>query len=601
MGKKSLTKSTSKKKTTKKKTTAKSTSKKSVSANAKTQKSTSKKSTAKKKPTLKSLRKKDFGTWAPDTLYAPKPQTANFSAPPVIDTDDKKTAEKLKALLAKQFELSEKKKPAPKKTQKKKAASTTAKKKAAPKKTQKKKVSQAELLQKRFDTWQPEKPFRPDAGEADGQFAAPAFADEVDADNLRELLFREFDLSKVTPKPPTEPAEPAPAEAAGEPEKPDEPEPKAEEPPEAPIEAVQPAKAEEPEAPPAAEEPAEAAPAETTEPAAETEPPQETAEPEPEKEKAPEAAQPEEKPAPEAPKAEEKKAAEKPKPQTPEDSPLAKAPCKPSTPPPGGGGGEPPSPPPPSGPQDDGEPMGRGLKILIVCIAALFACIILASALNSSKYYIKAGEEGTEIWKGNFSPRGKDKIVSLKDVEPPKDMNGAVSKQAAYELPFDYYMTRAEKLSEKPGIPDFEAIRKELKKAKKYAITQKQLQRVENRLNHIEFTFLLYKADIAADQDLPAGYDKALNYLEEAKELAGTASQKNLVENRIQEINRALPGAEEGDDASQKPLPPPECPAKSGAAETEKPQPKKNKEKAEQPEADPKTKTDKPSKEEHLM
>ncbi len=599
MGKKSLTKSTSKKKSTKKKTTAKSTSKKSVSENAKTQKNTSQKSGGKKKPTLKSLRKKDFGAWTPDTMYTPEPETANFSAPPVIDTDDKATAKRLKALLAKQFELSEKKKAAPKKTQKKKTATPATKKKAAPKKSQKKKVSIEELLQKRFDAWQPDKPFKPEPEQTAGQFAAPAFADDVDPDKLRELLFREFDLSKVTPKPPPEPEVSAPAEAASEPEKPAEPKPV-----EVQTEASQPEEAAEPETAEAAaaEEPVEAAPAEQTEPAAETEQPQEPAEPEPEKEKAPEAAaETEKKSAPEAPKAEEKKAAEKPKPQKPEDSPLAKTPGKPSPPPPGGGGSEPPGPPPPSGPQDGREPMGSGLKILIICIAALFACIILASALNSSKYYIKAGKDGAEIWKGDFSPRGKDKVITLNGVEPPEDVNGAVSKQTAYELPFDYYMTRAEKLSEKPGIPDFEAIRKELKKAKKYAITRKQIQRVENRLNHIEFTFLLYKADIAADQDLPAGYDKALDYLEEAKELAVTASQKELVENRIQEINRAMSGSEEGDEASQKPLSPPECPAKSGAAETEKPQPQKNKEKAEQPAADPKTKPDKPSEEEHLM
>ncbi|MDZ7833903.1 MAG: hypothetical protein U5L07_19350 [Desulfobacterales bacterium] len=545
MGKKSLTKSTSKKKSTKKKTTAKSTSKKSVSENAKTQKNTSQKSGGKKKPTLKSLRKKDFGAWAPDTMYQPEPQTPNFSAPPAVEAGDKEMAEKLKTLLAKQFALSEKKKAAPKKTQKKKAAAGTAKKKAAPKKSQKKKISTAELLQKQFDAWTPKKPFKPDAAET-GQLSAPPFTDAVDAEKLKELLFREFDLSKVTPKPPPEPEKPAPAEAAAEPEKPAE-----AEAPEAAAEAAQPTKAAEPEKPeaPAAEEPMEAAPAEETQPAAETEKPQERAEPE--KEKAPEAAaEPEEKPAPEAPKAAEKKPAEKAKPQKPEDSPLAKPPGKPATPPPGGGGGEePPGPPPPSGPQHGDEPIGRGLKILIIGIAALFACIILASALNSSKYYIKAGKEGTEIWKGDFSPRGKEKVFALKEIEPPEDISGAVSKQTAYELPFNYYMTEAEKLSEKQGTPDFAAIREQLKKAKKYAITRKQIQRVEKR---------------------------------------------------IQGINRAMSGSKEGDKASQKPLPPPESPAKEKKSDIEKPAPEKKEKKAETPEK-PKTKSETPSEEEHLM
>ncbi len=570
MGKKSLTKSTSKKKSTKKKTTAKSTSKKSVSENAKTQKNTSQKS-GKKKPTSKSLRKKDFGTWAPDTMYQPEPQTPNFSAPPAVEAGDKETAEKLKTLLAKQFELSEKKKTAPKKPQKKKAAAGTAKKKAAPKKAQKKKISTAELHQKQFDAWTPEKLFKPDAKQT-GQFSATPFTDAVDAEKLKELLFREFDLSKVTPKPPPEPEEPAPAEAADE--------------------AAQPAEAAEPEKPdaPTPEEPMEAAPAEETEPAAETEKPQETAEPE--KEKTPEtatAAEPEEKPAAEAPKKEEKKPAEKAKPEKPEDSPLAKTPGKPSTPPAGGGGGEPPSPPPPSGPQAGDEPMGRGLKILIIGIAALFACIILASALNSSKYYIKAGEEGAEIWKGNFSPRGKEKVVALKEIEPPEDVSSAVSKQTAYELPFNYYMTEAEKLSDKPGTPDFAAIREELKKAKKYAITRKQIQQVKNRLNHIEFTFLLYKADMAADKGTAKGYDRALEHLEAARDKAAGESQAELVEKRIQAIKKAQSGSNNLAAQPESPADQPECPAK------------KEKPKTTEPEEKPKTKPDKPSEENHIL
>lgn len=544
MGKKSLTKSTSKKKTTKKKSTTKTTSKKTVSADSKAKKSTSKKTTAKKKPTLKALRKKDFGTWAPETRYAPEPQIGEFTAPPVIDTDDKKTADNLKALLTKQFELGEKKKAAPKKTQKKKAPATATQKKPAPKKTQKKAapkkktVSAEELIKKQFDTWQPDKLFTPEADKnAAPQFSAPAFADDVDADKLKELLSREFDLSKVTPKPP----------------------------------------------------------------------------PEPEKARAPEAAKAEEKPAAEAPKAEEKKeekkAAETPKAEKPskpaKGAAKAEEPKKPSPPPSGGGGGggEPPATPPPSGPQEPAEPVSNALKIAVICIAALFACLILASALNSSKYYIKATDKGTEIWKGDFSPRGKEKVISLKGVTPPEDTSSSpVSKQNAYTLPFNYFMTRAEKLSEKSGIPDFAAIREELKKARKYAVSQAQIKRVNDRLNHIEFTFLLYKADMAAEQATAEGDDKALKYLKEARELAASDSQAERVEKRILEITGAGSGSEKSETQPNTPSDKPECPcpATGGEAESEEPQ-STDKEEAEQTPSKPETKPGEASDENHVM
>jgi len=195
--------------------------------------------------------------------------------------------------------------------------------------------------------------------------------------------------------------------------------------------------------------------------------------------------------------------------------------------------------------------MSNGLKVLIICAAALFACLILASALNSSKYYIKETNEGVEVWKGNFSPRGQKMVVSLKNIEAPEDINGTVSKQKAYALPFSYFMTKAEKLSEKEGIPNFEAIRKELKKAQKYAVTRSQIDRVNNRLNHIDYTFMLYKADMAADRATADGYKKALKYLKQAKEFAANPFQVKCVEDRIQEIKSARSNSK-GPDAAQK-------------------------------------------------
>ncbi len=562
MGKKSLTKSTSKKKTTKKKSTAKTTSKKTVSTSSKAKKTTPKKATAKKKPTLKTLRKKDFGTWAPETMYAPEPETAHFSAPPVIATDDKKTAEKLRSLLDKKFEPAEKKKAAPKKTQKKKTAKpAAAKKPSAPKKPKKKTPSREDLLQKPFDSWKPEKPFTPaEDKEAAGQFAAPPFTVDIEPEKLRELLFREFDLSKVTPKPPSEPKEKAPEKEVTEKEKPAEPE------------TAEPAAAQEP-----------VAEAPESEPAT---PEAETAEPEP-------AASEPEPPA-------EKSKSEKP-PKAAKPSPKTEQPKKPS-PPPSGGGGEPPIPPSPSGPQEPpSEPMSNGLKILIGGVAALFACLIIASAMNSGKYYIKETSKGTEVWKGDFAPKGKKMIIALENVKPAEDVADMVSKQKAYTLPFNYFMTRAEKLSEKPGIPDFEAIRKELKKAKKYAVSQSQIKRVSNRLKHIDFTFLLYKAEMAADQATAKGYDKALKYLKDARELAATGPQANLVKKRIQAIKAARSGSEKSDAEPKAETDNTECPAEQKDADADKAQ-STDKDKDSKAPAKSKIKQqDKPKEEDHIM
>lgn len=601
MGKKSLTKSTSKKKATKKKGTTKSDAAKADTAQTKTGKTASKKAGTAKKPTLKSLRKKDFGTWTPAVSFSPKPETGAYTAPPAVESTDKESAKEIRALLKKQFETA---KPAKKTAAKtaKKAAKPASPKKPAKKTAPRKAPTVKELLQKQFDTtWAPETFFTPEPAEvhfsappaidksdaeesgrikallgktfdlsettpstpakesgpakaeesvapekdenqtpepapqpsvaellarkfeiwqpealfhpgpekaADAEFSAPPIVDKDNEPKFRELISREFDLSKVTPRPPAEPEQAAPAAGEPQPEKPAEP----------------------------AEQ--EKAPADKAPEAVQAE-----ARPEP----APAADKPEAKPKAEKPKSGKKETAEKQKAgsaaKSGKSAPKASAKdekAKQPPQPPAGNGGEPPMPPPPGGPQEPREPMSNALKILIISVAAIFGCIILASALNSSKYYIQPGDAGVEIWKGDFSPRGKEKVVTLEGTKMPPDMGeGAVSRQKAYSLPFDYYMQRAEKLSEKDGVPDFEAIRGELKKAKKYAVTSKQLQKVKNRLNHIEFTFLLNKADMTAGQDSAEGYEKALEYLRQARELTVTQSQKEMVARQMREIQEA--------------------------------------------------------------
>jgi hypothetical protein len=218
--------------------------------------------------------------------------------------------------------------------------------------------------------------------------------------------------------------------------------------------------------------------------------------------------------------------------------------------------------------------MSNALKLLIIAVAAVFACLILASALNSGKYYVTPTEEGVSIWKGDFSPRGKEKVIALKGVSAPEGVSGRVSKEEAYSLPFDYYMTRAQKLSEKNGVPDFQAIREELEKARKYAVSNKQMRQVRDRLNHIEFTFLLNKADMAAAKETPEGYEKALRHLQNARDLAVTPSQRELVTKQLRQMRDALNKA--GKPGSGKPQSQPKKPEKEkGIPSKEKKEEKK--------------------------
>ncbi|MDO9263472.1 MAG: hypothetical protein Q7U02_05865, partial [Desulfosalsimonadaceae bacterium] len=118
MGKKSLTKSTTKKKkTTEKKPSGQAadiaveSTPKAPEAKAAAPAPTAaeKKKPVAKKPTIKTLLKKDFGTWAPATLFSVSPDATsagNYTAPPFIDDADPVKAETIRALLANQFDRS---------------------------------------------------------------------------------------------------------------------------------------------------------------------------------------------------------------------------------------------------------------------------------------------------------------------------------------------------------------------------------------------------------------------------------------------------------------------------------------------------------------
>ncbi len=538
MGKKSLTKSTTKKKTktnTKKKGAAappQSTGKQQAPA-------------GKKKAaalTGADLLLKQFEAWTPKKPWKPKPDKAydkNFSAPPFVDAKGK-GAKKIKSLLLMPFDLvsavasepvkktAEKKgKPegiktaaktdAAKQTKKaaKKELKTEKKAPAAPKAAPEKKVSIKDLLALKFDPWVPEKPYTPEAtGAHETLFTAPPAFAGVDT----AIVLKQFDLSI-----PDVPKTPEPAEAP--PSEPEKAEPELQTPEQAP-------EGFEPE--PVEPEPVEPEPVETevVEPEA-VEP--ETVEPE---------APASETPAQEKAAAPEPEQKDAPKPAPPPEPPSADIT--------GGDGGDgdgdddggdssglPPQPPK--------EPLlGTGAKILVATLGIIFVILIAASIANSNRYFIKETREGVEIWRGDFSPRGKTQIATLANARAPEDKKAHYAKKEAMGMAYDHYMGNVRKLmEERTAAPDLQGIRYHLENASRFALTGEQKAAVESRLQQVDFSRLIFWADIAADEQTPEGYKRALDYLKQAEALdVETAARRDILDAKIRHIESRLESLE---------------------------------------------------------
>jgi hypothetical protein len=588
MGKKSLIKSTTKKKTASPKKSAS----KQSAPSAKTDKPAEKKAATAKKPAApaappKPARKKQpvsellklsFETWSPDKLYAPPADasgSANYTAPPFFDGTSQEI-KTVKALLAVQFDLTAAREtPAPsteeiltptadketKAAEKVPEAPTTQvtpssdkisepkdmaldeitltkspapASPAAPEPPQeppRKAVPVSELLKLSFGTWSPDKLYAPPADAAGAaNYTAPPFFDETSekAETVKALLARQFDLN-APPDAPEAPADAAklpaeeiitapeipPAEATPIPgEKP------------APAETAAPEKSEaipEPKVPveaPAASElktaSASEAPAEPATPPAqkivqETTPVQETATapvPEPEKDTGPVTSEKSEANAPETPS--------EPAPETEPYFPPASPVC--------------------AKPPVDGEPPNNALRMLIGCLAVIFGILMIASVLNSSKYYLQPTAAGLEIWRGKFSPSGKTLVATVPDAELSIPVASIYTREDAMTVVYDYYMREAAKRSTVIGEPDFKAITGLYEKAKKYAPTAAQAGIADARLKTITAQSLIIAADEAIVEITPQNIDKSLALLHEAASLATDRTQQQLIRLKIDEL-----------------------------------------------------------------
>ncbi len=571
MGKKSLTKSTTKKKSKK--------TKKSADAPVKSAAS-KKKQTASAGSSLTPPLDRQFDEWAPKKPWKPKPDKThdkNFSATPVVKGKSKE-ANRIRELLLASVDLEA---PAPgkpeknEKPQKATKAETKKPRQAKAKPASKKKPSIKELIALRFDTWQPEKPFVPETGKTFNFTAPPAF-EGVD----RSIVLKAFDLSvpdnpKEAPKAEKSSETEAPAPEAstvadsGPPEETTAEAEAAEEKPE-------PAEAEKTigDPMPADEEPAE----KPTESEVEPKPPKpETKEeetvkaPEAEEEKTPGpelAPEHEPKPEPETTAAAKQTPEEKPEVSEPDQKetaekgkeaakeakapPAVSAQVPPPEEPPAdepGGGGEggdggdggddvPPEPP--------REPLlGRGTKILVATLGVIFLILIATSIANNQRYTLKDTRDGVEILRGDFSPSGKSKIAFLPGATIPEDMQEATNRKDAMRFAYNHHMEKVVQLMDDRDISvDLSAIRDNLEKAKDFAFTAEKEQAVKKRLRQVDFAMLIYRADVAMSEDTREGYEGALEYLDRASELDIESGARieileyktNLAKSRLKEI-----------------------------------------------------------------
>ena len=214
------------------------------------------------------------------------------------------------------------------------------------------------------------------------------------------------------------------------------------------------------------------------------------------------------------------------------------------------------SPPPVTSKGSD--PMATTLKLCIVGFVLLIAIMLKVSALNQSHYYLKPTDAGVEILQGIFAPMGEERLILLPGAEKLESIQTVYSKQEIYPFIFNYYIRKADELLEKPGMPDFEGIEKNLEKALPYATTDKLRTIAKARRNNIDVMILLYKTDVALSKETIPDYEAALEYLKEAQALDVDGSKTDLIKQKTESINTALSKLKAAEEKATEETPKPE-------------------------------------------
>jgi hypothetical protein len=170
----------------------------------------------------------------------------------------------------------------------------------------------------------------------------------------------------------------------------------------------------------------------------------------------------------------------------------------------------------------------------------LIGLVIRASYDNTKKYYLKSAAGAVEIWQGTFSPGGTERILIMPGVQMPQKLKGVYGKEDVYPLAFKFYVSKADAIMEVPGMPDFIGIKSYLNRALSFATTDDLRQTAHGRINQIDRLILFYKADVAATKGTRAGFETALDYLDQAAKLNPDEIETELIQKKKASIRELL-------------------------------------------------------------
>jgi hypothetical protein len=184
------------------------------------------------------------------------------------------------------------------------------------------------------------------------------------------------------------------------------------------------------------------------------------------------------------------------------------------------------------------DPLKKIILFFSIGLTILIGLMLFTSYQNMKKYFITSRDGAVEIWKGKFSPKGRNRIVIMPGLQPPEQIKSAYTREEVFPLAFEYYIGKADALMEVPGMPDFAGIKSYLNRALFYATTEALRSMAKSRINSIDLMILLFKADAAASKGTLTGLEAAVKHLDQASAHDPDEIEKKLIRQKLESIEK---------------------------------------------------------------
>jgi hypothetical protein len=195
-------------------------------------------------------------------------------------------------------------------------------------------------------------------------------------------------------------------------------------------------------------------------------------------------------------------------------------------------------------PKKEADPVEKAMKFCALGFGIILLLIIGSSTINSGNFYLRQTGDNLEIWQGRFSPMGEKLLLTLPGVSAPEPLAEVYAKRDVYPLIFNYYLDKADSLLAAAELPDFEEIKNQVNKARKYAATVAMKDVARARLDKIDRLILLYKADVAITKGTREALEDATAFLKEADRLSAETVDEDLIAAKLIQVQEMLTALE---------------------------------------------------------